>query len=176
LFSIDFKEDDDDITDDTENNNDDKQKSRLDTLKRSETIKRESIQVVDAELKDVDKSVQLQQEQQKVMMNVEITSTTTTTTAKEDNNETQSQETVEMLINEQKELKSRVSELELEIDTMSKKNSSLEASLARWIFRACDYKAEIDEDSKNLRQQHDIEMRQLKENHEIELKKVKNIY
>ncbi|CAF0710620.1 unnamed protein product [Brachionus calyciflorus] len=37
----------------------------------------------------------------------------------------------------------RISELELDLETLNKKLASIEASLARWIFRACDYKSEL---------------------------------
>ena len=49
-------------------------------------------------------------------------------------------------INNDKELtlnKERISELELEKEALSKKLVSIEASLARWIFRACDYKSDL---------------------------------
>ena len=37
----------------------------------------------------------------------------------------------------------RVQELELEKEALNKKVAGIEASLARWIFRACDYKSEV---------------------------------
>lgn len=37
----------------------------------------------------------------------------------------------------------RINELELELETLNKKLASIEASLARWIFRACDYKSDL---------------------------------
>jgi predicted nucleic acid-binding Zn-ribbon protein len=38
----------------------------------------------------------------------------------------------------------RIGELELEIEALNKRIGSIESSLARWIFRACDYKADLD--------------------------------
>ena len=38
----------------------------------------------------------------------------------------------------------RIRELELEIDALNNRVTSIESSLARWIFRACDYKADLE--------------------------------
>jgi len=38
----------------------------------------------------------------------------------------------------------KIAELELEKEALSKKLNSIESSLARWIFRACDYKSDMD--------------------------------
>lgn len=38
----------------------------------------------------------------------------------------------------------RVSELELEIEVLNNRITSIESSLARWIYRACDYKTDAD--------------------------------
>ena len=41
------------------------------------------------------------------------------------------------------ELEKRVDELKIEKEALIKKISSIESSLGRWIFRACDYKDEL---------------------------------
>ena len=38
----------------------------------------------------------------------------------------------------------RINELEMELDTLNNKLKNIEACLARWIFRACDYKLDLD--------------------------------
>ena len=44
----------------------------------------------------------------------------------------------------------RIEELELEREALTKKVASIEASLARWIFRACDYKADLTKSNEKL--------------------------
>lgn len=38
----------------------------------------------------------------------------------------------------------RINELEIELDSLNSKLKNIEACLARWIFRACDYKLDLD--------------------------------
>ncbi len=53
-------------------------------------------------------------------------------------------ENVEKLNIELQEKSQRISELEVEIEALNKRMNSIESSLARWIFRACDYKADLE--------------------------------
>lgn len=56
----------------------------------------------------------------------------------------------------------RINELEMELDTLNNKLKNIEACLARWIFRACDYKLDLDKmnEKKELYEQQTVELEQ----------------
>jgi hypothetical protein len=102
-----------------------------------------SMQHMHTELNNVNKSVELFIEDKR------------TTIAANTNREELTTETGQSLIvdataaashnnDEQMQMsKRRIDELELEKEALNKKLNSIEASLARWIFRACDYKSDL---------------------------------
>jgi hypothetical protein len=95
-----------------------------------------SMQHMHAELNDVNKSVELFIEDKRMIIDANT---------KESKKQDESTET-EIVINEEQQMhdyKKRVDELELEKEALNKKLNSIEASLARWIFRACDYKSDL---------------------------------
>jgi chromosome segregation ATPase len=56
----------------------------------------------------------------------------------------------------------RINELEMELDTLNNKLKNIEACLARWIFRACDYKLDLDKmnEKKEVYEQQTVELEQ----------------
>jgi chromosome segregation ATPase len=110
-------------TNDGDDDDDDEDKP-LDE-KKQEALNKISLKHIDEELTSVNQSIHLFIEEKK---------------------ELQKQSEENKKEEEDKELEQkneRIRELELEKEALNKKLVSIEASLARWIFRACDYKSDV---------------------------------
>ena len=122
----------------------------------NDELSRMSMQHIDREMAEHNKCMDTFIQESKLMSATRQASTctllisettTTTTTTREDVAEDSAAGSTEIALQHQQQqlalANERIGELELEKSALEKKVASIESSLARWIFRACDYKSDL---------------------------------
>lgn len=103
---------------------------------KNEELNKDSMKHIDEELTNLNKSIKLfieDSKQRKMSIAQPIESASS------------SMDLNDLLLKQQ-----RIDELELDKETLNKKLTSIESSLQRWIFRACDYKSDLTKSNEKL--------------------------